>query len=323
MSVSQTALSSNNYFYKNIGFSSEEDLKSINRYFYVEKRNILKNIYLGIEVKINRIIHLLKTGVWINSHMIGQTLNQYRFREGTSQETIEHIESIFNKSISSNFIQKAYESATEETTLESLENSLSFFFQFIKSPTTVGSLLPSSKKLSKEIVNQISGAEISGSTRRYIEVGPGTGTFTKELIKKLRDEDQLDLVEFDEKFVNVLRKRFGHIKNVKIIQGDFTKFTSIDQYDYCVSGLPLAAFDKKMVEKIYHVFDSVVKKGGTVAYFEYIGLPHLKKAALSGEDRKNFERVLKLKEKYYCDHNGTSENIWLNVTPARVCRVIV
>lgn len=313
----------NNKFYSDIGFKDEAGLKSIHRFFGVENGSAVKKILSSLEARIHRIIHFFKTGVWIDAHSIGQSLNQHRFRSGVRPENIASIEAIFGRALGSAFIQNAYDAATKETTLESLQNSVSFFLQFLKSPTTVGSLLPSSGKLAKGIVAQIPGPDMSGAARRYLEVGPGTGTFTAELIRKLRAEDTLHLVEYDQRFVDVLRRRFGHLKNVKILQKDFTQFNTIHKIDYCVSGLPLAAFSKEFVGKVYGVFDRVVKKGGKIAYFEYMGLPSLKQSLLRGKEREDFDGVLQQKEKYYQSHNGSLENIWLNVTPARVCRVTV
>lgn len=224
-----------------------------------------------------------------------------------------------NHAAYSSSTQKASASAPQDSLLESMKNNFSFFSQFVKSPTTVGSLFPSSTKLAKEIVRQIPGKEISGPPRRYLEVGPGLGTFTTELVEKLRAEDRLFLVEFDEKFAEILRKKFGHLKNVTTVHGDFTQFHSDIPFDYCVSGLPLAAFDPETVKKIYNVFDRIVKKNGVLAYFEYLGIPQFKKLTLN----EKFKQVLALKDSYFSKHQGSSTDVWQNLPPARVCRVII
>jgi phosphatidylethanolamine/phosphatidyl-N-methylethanolamine N-methyltransferase len=319
MSTIQTITSStqdqNNWINHQLG-----DLNEINRYFSINKGNLL-NRYLSVVIeKIQRIIHLFRTGFWINSHSLGQALNAYRF-EVTKGE-FERIETLVKIKLGSDFTEKAYQSATEETMMESFQNSVEFFVGFIRSPTTVGSLLPSSQKLAKGIAKDIPETESEDTPKRYyLEVGPGTGTFTKQLIKKLRENDQLDLVEYDEKFVKILQRRFGHLNNVNIIKGDFTKFDPQNKYDYCISGLPLAAFPKDMVVKVYEVFNKVVKKEGALVYFEYMGLPRLKETFLKGKKYENFKEILKIKKKYYDDHQGKRKNIWLNMTPAYICNV--
>jgi phosphatidylethanolamine/phosphatidyl-N-methylethanolamine N-methyltransferase len=311
-------------FSVDLGFAHDGDLsRSIPYYFYKDKGLCCQRVYSRIRVTCKRFNHFFRTHVWINEQKLGQQLNQYRFQKGISKERMTKIEEVLNKNISSDFTQKAYTAATKETFSESVSNNFAFFCQFVKSPATVGSLLPSSQKLAKEMVRELPEKSQSGSTRRFLEVGPGTGTFTAEFIEKLRKEDQLDLVEFDEQFVNVLRKRFGHMSNVHILHQDFTTFTTEKPYDHALSGLPLASFPPEMVRKIYDVFDRVIKKGGTVTYFEYIGLPRLKRVILRNKAKIDFQKVLMHKDLYYKQNNGTSTPVWLNLTPARVCRVKV
>lgn len=297
------------------------DLSEISQFFVKPSDDFVTDAAKNVACKIQRVIHYLQTGVWINSHNIGQTLNAYRFSESVNENAIYKIENILNEQLGQNFTEKIYAAAEEETFSEWLRNSFGFFAQFVKSPETVGSIFPSSKRLAKAVVREISADRNPEVPVRILEVGPGTGIFSKKLIDKLEENDSLDLVEYDEKFVKILQKRFGHRKNVTIIQGDFTQFHAEHKYDYCVSGLPLAAFPKEMVEKVYQVFDEVVY--GKLIYFEYKWIPNIKKKLLSEKKSKDFEEILSINKNYYNNHSGIKKSVWPNLTPANVCTVKV
>ncbi len=58
-----------------------------------------------------------------------------------------------------------------------------FFKQFIENPRQIGSITPSSNKLSNKMIEQIDFKK----ARYVIELGPGTGSYTrKNLIKEKR-----------------------------------------------------------------------------------------------------------------------------------------
>ena len=60
-----------------------------------------------------------------------------------------------------------------------------------------GSVWPSSPILAKAMTSTI--ARIEGQ-RRILEVGPGTGPFTKSILGKLRAGDHFELVEINQNF---------------------------------------------------------------------------------------------------------------------------
>ena len=66
---------------------------------------------------------------------------------------------------------------------------LSIAFRNMK---TVGTICPSSPMLSRELAES---AITATSPKRVLEVGPGTGPVTKEILKSLRDGDVLDIVD--------------------------------------------------------------------------------------------------------------------------------
>src|SRR5713226_8428066 len=80
----------------------------------------------------------------------------------------------------------------------------SFFRETRRRFLQTGSILPSSRFLGRALASEL------GKPRgpaRILEVGPGTGSVTREILRQLQPGDQLDLVEVNERFVDLLRGR--------------------------------------------------------------------------------------------------------------------
>jgi phospholipid N-methyltransferase len=106
--------------------------------------------------------------------------------------------------------------------------------------------------------------------------------------------------------------------NVTIHEMSILDFISTEKFDATVSGLPLNAFSSQFVEQVLHKYKEVTKEGGFVSYFEYMGLEKIKQCFLCGDHYTDFNRVLSLKERFVTDYGTETDNIWLNMTPARV-----
>ena len=68
-----------------------------------------------------------------------------------------------------------------------------------------------------------------------LEIGPGTGILTRELVKKAK---KIIAVEKDPMMVEILRKRFKGIKNLEIIQKDILKMDSPKKPYKIIANLP-------------------------------------------------------------------------------------
>lgn len=299
---------------------------SLNDYFITQESDAKWDKIKGnITVHIKRLIHWLPTGIWIDPSKIGRLINEYRYLHDQGNDTDANIKELCRRVLGDGFYEKSLQEAMEESTVESISNGIRFFGQFIKSPITVGAILPSSPHLAKLIAKDIKITKNADSLGRHIlEVGPGTGIFTREIIRNLKPNDRLDLVEYDEKFCNILRSRFGHLPNVRIHHISIINFEPVDcKYDFIISGLPLNAFEFSLVERIYDKFKRVIKDGGKLSYFEYIGLPKIKKIFLPTEQKQDINKILEVKKRFFIENQGTSEKVWLNAPPARVCRCVV
>src|ERR1043166_4901462 len=80
-----------------------------------------------------------------------------------------------------------------------------FYRQFRDQYHTTGSILPSSRGLARALTRPLRQLR---TPRRILEVGPGTGAVTAEIVRHLRPEDRFDIVEINGDFVAFLQRRF-------------------------------------------------------------------------------------------------------------------
>src|SRR5262245_34325403 len=81
-----------------------------------------------------------------------------------------------------------------------------FYRQFRDQYHTTGSILPSSRALARAMTRPMRRRQ---PPRRILEVGPGTGAITAEIVRHLRPGDQFDIVEINAEFVACLGQRFS------------------------------------------------------------------------------------------------------------------
>lgn len=118
-----------------------------------------------------------------------------------------------------------------------------FVKEFIKHPKQVGAVAESSGFLARKMAQQI------GSATNVIEFGPGTGSVTKEILKRLPKNGKLTCLEINPKFCEDLKK----IKDnrLKVVNDDVRNYSrDIEKYDCILSSLPLGIFDKLQRDKI-------------------------------------------------------------------------
>ena len=75
-----------------------------------------------------------------------------------------------------------------------------FARNFFKYPAMLGSVVPSSRFLVKDIITQIDW----NRARVLVEFGPGVGTITREILKRMRHDAVLVVIELNVEFVEYL-----------------------------------------------------------------------------------------------------------------------
>jgi phospholipid N-methyltransferase len=197
-----------------------------------------------------------------------------------------------------------------------------FFREFRRNFKDTGSLLPSSRFLARALVSELRKPR---RPCRILEVGPGTGSVTREILRHLLPDDQLDAVEINARFIALLQQRFdrerffrSHRHQVQIIHAPVEALEGESVYDFIVSGLPLNNFPVAQVREIFHTYDRLLKPGGTLTYYEYALIRQLKTPFVNRRERRRLYRVGRVVGGYIRDYQIRRQRIFINVPPATV-----
>ena len=195
-----------------------------------------------------------------------------------------------------------------------------FFSQFRTQYFTTGSILPSSRALGRALV---SAARKAASPRRILEVGPGTGAVTAEILRVLRPGDRLDIVEINPHFVQLLERRFReepafarHRDQVRLLHRPLQQVPGEAVYDFMISGLPLNNFPVALVREIFAGYERLLKPEGVLSYFEYLGIRNLKMLLVSKKERRRLHVLTRMLERRIRTYQIGEERVFFNVPPA-------
>ncbi len=148
---------------------------------------------------------------------------------------------------------------------------MSFLGEYIRHPFTIGAVAPSSRFLAKKMVQDID----FEACDCIVEYGPGTGVFTRELLRRKNKKTPLLLIEQNEKFCRDLKKRYGKYRTVSVCRGsaeDVEKFVAkLGKPQNCcvVSGLPFASLPKPVTDAILKATKRVIGREGKFVTFQY------------------------------------------------------
>ena len=164
--------------------------------------------------------------------------------------------------------------------------------------------------------------------KRILEVGCGTGAFTKEILKTLRAGDAFHLVELSKDFCVAIED--GLLKSFReenpeievVLHNAPIEEAKIDgEFDAIICGLPFNNFPVELVQHLFEVMLKLLRSGGELAYFEYLGLLKLKRVfgfpKLRRETKARNEDI----KSRYLKQRGTQETVWLNIPSCRVVRL--
>ncbi|CAH2405181.1 Phospholipid N-methyltransferase [Mesorhizobium escarrei] len=141
-----------------------------------------------------------------------------------------------------------------------------FFRAWLSDPLRVAAVVPSGRALESAIT-----AEISSRTGPVIELGPGTGAFTRALIARGVRQEDLALIEYGSAFAVKLQFRFprahtlcmdaSRLRNVELFGG--TPAGAV------VSGLPLLSMPPRKVIAILDGAFGKMRSDGAFYQFTY------------------------------------------------------
>jgi phospholipid N-methyltransferase len=126
-----------------------------------------------------------------------------------------------------------------------------FASNFLRNPYMLGSLVPSSRFLVDAVLASVDWPR----ARVVVEYGPGVGTFTTEILRRMRSDASLVVIETNLEFVKFLGSQLADPRlilehdSAQNVQRILTR-RGISRADYVVSGVPLGSMPKKLQSEI-------------------------------------------------------------------------
>lgn len=145
-----------------------------------------------------------------------------------------------------------------------------FFRQWLKNPLAVAALSPSSQKLAREMIRQL-----PEKASRVIELGGGTGVFTRALLENGVAAGNLMVVELNPELHQLLQAQFP---GVKVVCGNALDLQSIVEregfasdggVDAILSGLGLLSMSRGFQRRILSAAFDALKPNGRFIQFTY------------------------------------------------------
>jgi phospholipid N-methyltransferase len=148
-----------------------------------------------------------------------------------------------------------------------LADFMVFLRRFMEEPGRVGSIAPSSRYLCNHMLKKVNWSKAGV----IVELGPGTGAFTKAICRKKRPEAQYLLVERDPQFRSILRSRFPGvvIREEAVNINEYLDQMGVDHADVIISGLPFANFPEELRASILDAVQNALVPGGLFITFQY------------------------------------------------------
>lgn len=205
-------------------------------------------------------------------------------------------------------------------------NHALFFREFLRNFHTTGAILPSGRSLAIALSRFV--REKSPKSRRILEVGPGTGAVTRQIIAGMGQTDHIDLVELNDSFVRQLEHRFANepafhtvADRARVLHCPVEDLPRGETYDVIVSGLPLNNFAVIDVERILAALSDLSAPGGTLSFFEYIAIRSARSLVSSRTERTRLRGIGRALKATLDGREIRRDAVWLNVPPAWVHHV--
>ncbi len=148
------------------------------------------------------------------------------------------------------------------------DENLLFFKRLLKNPKALGAVTPSSLALSNFICRHVEATVDS----YVVEIGAGTGRFTRALLRYGVTPSQLFVVEMDPELCKFLTR---HFPQVTVINGDASRLTEIlpphiiGKVSTVISGIPLVNLPGSIQAGIADACFAVLSEGGQMLQFTY------------------------------------------------------
>lgn len=143
-----------------------------------------------------------------------------------------------------------------------------FFKTFIKNPSSIGAVYPTSSVLSGELTSKIGLSKAA----TVVELGPGTGAITPHIVKKLHSNARFLAIERDKGFYEYLKEKYPTIDvhhEDAVNLDKILKKNNIKSADAIISALPWTTLPESVQDNLLNAVKENLSENGyftTIAY---------------------------------------------------------
>jgi phospholipid N-methyltransferase len=167
---------------------------------------------------------------------------------------------------------------------------LLFASNFLKYPAMLGSVIPSSRFLIEEVLDQVDWERADV----IVEYGPGVGNFTEQILRRMRPDATLLALETNPEFVRFLGQSFTDTR-LQVVHGSAADVDRIlwqrglHKADYVISGIPFSTMPSDLRESILKTTHGVLDPTGAFLVYQFSArvLPDLRR--IFGRVDRSFE----------------------------------
>ena len=147
--------------------------------------------------------------------------------------------------------------------------TMTFFTEFLRNPRQNASIVPSAQAACEKMFEGLD----MGTMQYVVELGPGTGCFTRELMAQLPSSAQVLMLEINPTFCPRLEQEYGHRFHVRQESAhrmdELVAELGWPRIDLVVSGLPYTLPDV-VIDPLFESLKRRTREGTTYRFFTYV-----------------------------------------------------
>jgi phospholipid N-methyltransferase len=149
-------------------------------------------------------------------------------------------------------------------------HALLFARNFFRHPRMLGSIVPSSRFLIKQLLEPVDWAQ----ARVIVEYGPGVGSITTEILRRMRPDASLIAIETNPEFVSFLRSSTED-ERLHVVEASAEAVIEIlrqhghEKASYIISGIPFSTISAPLRERILRKTCSVLEPHGSFLVYQF------------------------------------------------------
>jgi phosphatidylethanolamine/phosphatidyl-N-methylethanolamine N-methyltransferase len=203
---------------------------------------------------------------------------------------------------------------------------VTFIKQSLKAFHTTGAIAPSSSFAAKAMVRSLPRrCEDIPDNFKVLEVGAGTGPFSAVVASRMNGRGHFDIYEINPKFMDHLKARIDREhcfqamrSRIQLHLGNVLDHHKPHTYDAILSGLPFNNFTPEEVRTFFEHFRKLAKPGGTLSFFEYVGVRPLQKPFVSKQRRTRVAQIAEVVDEFARAYQYDQDIVLVNMPPARI-----